>query len=211
LTLRGLAGGNYALLVQLRDANGLVLDERRTDVAVSPRSDVPRPGFIYRRGFALSPGSLALARGEQLWNLRRYEEAIAELQRAAAEGGSALPEATWKLAGALLSLQRADEALELLLPLERGFPDRYEVIAGLGYAYYFKREYSRARDFLERAATLRPPDTALWNALGDSYRELGEREKAIDAYRRSLELDPTQERVEKLLDGLTNEKGSEGR
>jgi GWxTD domain-containing protein len=208
LSLRGLAGGNYALLAQLRDANGVVLDERRTNVAVSPRSDVPRPGFIYRRGFPLSPGAVALARGEQLWNLKRYEEAIAELRRAAAEGGSALPEASWKLAGALLSLQRADEALGLLLPLEERFRDRYEVIAGLGYAYYFKQEYSRARDFLERAAGLRPPDTALWNALGDSYRELGEHEKAIGAYRRSLELDPSQERVEKLLAGL---RGSDKR
>jgi tetratricopeptide (TPR) repeat protein len=198
-------GGNYALRVQLFDPDGSVLEERRAEVVVSPRSAVDRPGFIYRRGFPQPPGSLALARGEQLWSLQRYEEATAELRQAVAEGGPRLPEASFKLAGALLSAKRADEALEILLPLEERFRERYEVTAGLGYAYYFRRDFSRAREFLERATSLRPPDSALLNALGDSYRELGEREKAIGAYRRSLELDPTQEEVARLLRSLTGE------
>jgi Flp pilus assembly protein TadD len=195
-------GGNYALRVQLSDPDGAVLDERRTEVVVSPRNTVDRPGFIYRRGFLQAEGSLALARGEQLWALQRHEEAIADLRRAVAEGGPRLPEASWKLAGALLSTKRADEALELLLPLEERFRERYEVIAGLGYAYYFRRDHARAREFLERATTLRPPDSTLWNALGDSYRELGDRERAIEAYRRSLELDPAQEEVQRLLQSM---------
>jgi tetratricopeptide (TPR) repeat protein len=205
LPLRQMAGGNYALRVELCDPDGSVLEERLAEVVVSPRSAVDRPGFIYRRGFPLSPGSLALARGEQLWSLKRYEEATAELGRAVAEGGQKLPEASFKLAGALLAAKRADEALELLLPLQERFRERYEVIAGLGYAYYFRQDYARAREFLERAASLRPPDSALLNALGDSYRELGERERAIGAYRRSLELDPTQDDVRKLLQSLTGE------
>ncbi len=204
-TLRDIAGGNYTLRVQLRDPDDIVVDERRADVVVSPRSTVTRPGFIYRRGFPQSPGSLALARGEQLWSLQRYEEATAELRQAVAEGGPRLPEASIKLAGALLSAKRADEALELLLPLKESFRERYEVIAGLGYAYYFRRDYPRAQEFLERAASLRPPDSALLNAMGDSYRELGERERAIGAYRRSLELDPTQDEIQKLLESLTGE------
>jgi Flp pilus assembly protein TadD len=81
----------------------------------------------------------------------------------------------------------------------------FRVIAGLGYAYYFRQDYSLARDFLERAASLRPPDSTLLNALGDSYGKLGERERAIGAYRRSLELDPTQEEVQKLIQSLTGE------
>lgn len=204
-TLRQMAGGNYALRVQLSDPDGSVLEERRTQFVVSPRSAVDRPGFIYRRGFPQSPGSLALARGEQLWSLQRHEEATAELRQAVAEGGPRLPEASWKLAGALLSAKSADEALEILLPLEERFRERYEVVAGLGYAYYFRRDYSRAKELLERAASLRPPDSALLNALGDSYGKLGERERAIGAYRRSLELDPTQEEVQKLLQSLTGE------
>ncbi len=203
--LRQVAGGNYVLRVQLSDPDGAILDERRTEVVVSPRSAVDRPGFIYRRGFPQSPGSLALARGEQLWSLQRHEEAIAELRQAVAEGGPRLPEASWKLAGALLATKRAEEALDLLLPLEERFRERYEVIAGLGYAYYFRQDYARAREFLERAAGLRPPDSALLNALGDSFGKLGERQKALGAYRRSLELDPTQEEVQKLLESLTGE------
>ena len=48
--------------------------------------------------------------------------------------------------------------------------------------------------------TIRQPDTNLLNALGDSYRLLGDVEKARNAYQRSLELDSDQETVKRHLE-----------
>jgi len=202
-SLLRMAGGSYVFRVQLVDPGGLVASERRRDLVVSPRNTIPRPGFIYRRGFpAETPGLLALKRGEQLWNLKRFDAATAEFAHAVEANNPDLPEASWKLAAALLSTGRAERALELLAPMEKRFPQQFEVIGGLGYAYYFQQDYARARELLERAATLRPPDTPLLNALGNSYREVGNVGSAIEAYRRSLEIDPNQDEVRRILESI---------
>jgi tetratricopeptide (TPR) repeat protein len=78
-------------------------------------------------------------------------------------------------------------------------PQQYEVIAGLGYAYYLKADYPKAVEYLERAMGLRPADTTLLNALGDSYLKMGSSEKAKPLLERSLEMDPDQEPIRQLL------------
>jgi GWxTD domain-containing protein len=199
-SLLGMAGGRYAVRAELLDGAGAVVSERRGNWIVSPRNTIPRPGFIYRRGFpAETPGLLALKRGEQFWNLGRIDDATRELTRAVDARNPDLPEAVWKLAAVLLSTGQSEKALTFLAPMETRFPNQYEVIGGLGFAYYFRRDFAKARDFLERASTLRPPDKPLLNALGDCYRETGDAAKAAETYRLSLQIDPDQEDVKKLL------------
>jgi GWxTD domain-containing protein len=206
-SLLGMAGGRYAVRAELIDASGAVVSERSGDWTVSPRNTIPRPGFIYRRGFpAETPGLLALKRGEQFWNLGRVDEATLELTRAVEAKNSDLPEAAWKLAAVLLSTGHPERALVLLSPMETRFPNQYEVIGGLGFAYYFQRDFAKARDLLERAATLRPPDKPLLNALGDCYRETGDAGKAAETYRLSLQIDPDQEDVKRLLERVASER-----
>ena len=199
-SLIGMVGGRYVLRVQLIAPSGSVVAERAADVVVSPRTSILRPGFIYRRGFKVKePGLLALTRGEQLWKATRFDEAMAEFTTAVAAQNPQLPMARWKLAGAFIALGQPDRALELLEPMEDKFPDQYEVIGGIGYVYYLKEEYTPAVEYLERAMTLRSPDASVLNAVGDSYEQLENLEKAKEAYRRSLELDPKQDGVKKKL------------
>ncbi len=113
-----------------------------------------------------------------------------------------LTRARWKLAAVLVNTGKWDRALALLAPLEEGFPNQFEVIAGLGFAHYFKRDFARALDYLERAMTLRAPDTSLLNALGDSYERLGRSDKARETYERSLELDPGQKVIQERLQSM---------
>ena len=101
MKLDGLVGGNYELRTRVLSSTGEVTAEKRTPITISPRSTAPRPSFVYRRGFnTSSPGLLALVRGEQFWNLGRFEEARVELEKAVAENPQ-LPPARWKLANAL--------------------------------------------------------------------------------------------------------------
>lgn len=194
-----MVGGTYELRVELLDPAGEVADQKSAMVQVSPRSQIVRP-WNYRSSFNTNtPGLLALARGDQLWMLKRYREAQAEFEKAVAAGNEALPMARWKLAEAYILAGNADRALELLVPMEEGFPQQYEVISGLGYAHYLKEEFPEAVQYLERAMTLRPADTALLNALGESFLKVGSQEKAKQALQRSLEMDPDQETIKELL------------
>ncbi len=87
----------------------------------------------------------------------------------------------------------------LLKPLEEMFSDRYEVMAGLGFALYLKDDFEPAADYLARARALAPPDTMLLNALGDSYQKLGKLDEAREAFERSLALDGEQAAVKARL------------
>lgn len=204
-SLLKIMGGNYEVRAQLVDAAGSVVAEESTTLVVSPRSLIPRPRVVYRRGFNTGvAGLLCLARGQQFLASGLLEEALTELEKAVAANNPELPMARWKLAGALLYLRQADRALDLLLPLEDDFPNEYEVVEGLGFAYYFKKDFIKAVAYLEKAMSIRAPDTSVLNALGDSYQELGKPEDAKKAFERSLELNPEQTGVKQRLESLTD-------
>jgi predicted negative regulator of RcsB-dependent stress response len=200
MMLEDMVGGNYDVRARLLSPEGTELSHRSVPVTVSPRSVATRPGFIYRRGFnTRHPGLLQLVRGEQLWNLGRYDEAKASLERAVAASGPNLPEAKWKLANAYLREKRADDAFALLRPLEAGFPNQFEVVSGLGYAFYVKGQCQDAVAYLDRARQIRPPDTLLLNTSGDCHQKLGHGDQAREAFELSLELDAEQPEVKERI------------
>jgi GWxTD domain-containing protein len=203
LALDDMVGGTFEVRARLLSPAGAELSKKVAPITVSPRSVATRPGFFYRRGFNTKhPGLLQLVRGEQLWNLGRYEEARADLERAVAASGTDLPEAKWKLANAYLRDKRADDALALLRPLEARFSSQYEVAAGLGFALYLKGQCQDAVGYLDRARELRPPDKLLLNTSGDCHQQLGHADQAREAFSRSLELDPEQPEVKARLEAL---------
>ena len=198
--LTDMVGGDYELQTQLMDASGSVVAEKSARLQVSPRTSIPRPGFIHQLTFNVSdPGLLSFARGKQLLNLKRFEEARKELEEAVAANNPQLPMARWKLAGVYIASEQPDRAMELLLPMEEDFSGEYEVVGGLGLSFYLKGDFSKATEYMERAIELRPPDTLLLNALGYCHLQLGNAEKAKEAFERSLKLDPEQDIVKELL------------
>jgi tetratricopeptide (TPR) repeat protein len=201
--LDDMVGGSYEFRARLLSPEGAELSQRTAPITVSPRSVATRPGFVYRRGFNTRyPGLLQLVRGDQLWNLGRYEEARADLERAVLAGGANLPEAKWKLANAYLREKRADDALSLLRPLEAGFASQYEVVSGLGFALYIKGQCEDAVGYLDRAREIRPPDKLLLNTSGDCHQQLGHADQAREVFSRSLELDPDQPEVKARIELL---------
>jgi tetratricopeptide (TPR) repeat protein len=204
LATLGTSGGTYRVRAELVDPDGAPLAEATAPLTLSPRTSVPRPNFVYRRGFNPAiPGLLPLVLGDQWWNLGKPELALRSYEKAVAAANPDLPQARWKLANAYLSRGHTSRALELLAPMESAFPAQYEVVAGIGLVYSRIGDDAKAVPYLERALGLRPPDVALLNALGESHRKLGNPEKAKEFFERSLKLDPNQPAVQALLDELS--------
>ncbi len=202
LVLSDLVGGTYELRARLVSPEGNTESERSRSLTVSPRSEVARPGFVYRRGFdSRGPGVLSAIEGEQLVKLGRFEDARIALEEAIAANSRHVP-ARIMLATLYLRTGNADETLELLAPVEEVLPNQYEVVSGIGLARYVKGEYPTAVDYLARAMTLRPPDALVLNALADAYERIGEPTKARETYERSLQVDPEQAEVRRRLETL---------
>jgi GWxTD domain-containing protein len=203
LSTLGTSGGSYVVRARLVGPDGSTLLEQTAPLTLSPRTSVPRPNFVYRRGFnAGIPGLLPLVLGDQWWSLGKHDVALAQYEKAVAAGNADLPQARWKLAHAYLSRGHTSRALALLAPLEASFPAQYEVVAGMGLVYSRTSQDEKAVSYLERALALRPPDVALLNALGESHRKLGNLEKAREFFERSLDLDPDQPAVRDILSQL---------
>ena len=199
--LADLGAGRYLVTADLLDGAGQVVASREAPLLVSPRAAVDRPGFIVRRSFAAHiPGLLALALGEQFMAHGRIPEATVAYREATANPD--LPMARWKLASALLFSRKADEALDLLLPIEAEYPNEIEVTEGVGFAYYIRQECGEALPRLEHSLGLRAADPSLLNALGDCHEQSGDGERAREMFERSLALNPAQQGVRDRLAGL---------
>ena len=193
-------GGNYWLRARLEDAAGTLLDQRDRRIQVSPRTGVPRSGFVYRRGFnPETPGLLSLVRGDQFLTLSRFEEALREYELAVASGNPQLVAARWKLAHGYVQTSRIAEAAALLEPMVEEFPEVFEVASGMGFVRYFQGRYEESVTELERAIGLRTPGFGFLNVLGDAYAQLGRLDEARTMLQRSLELNPEQPALRERL------------
>ena len=199
--------GNYELRISLLDPSGTSLSERSLPLSVSPRTMVVRASYLSRQGFnGAAPGLLALEKAEQLLGVGRVEEGIVELERAVAADNPDLPMARWKLAAVLVNSGEIGRTMELLSPLEEKYSNQFEVVAGLGFAYYHRLEFDKCRNYLERALTLRTSYPALLNTLADCYERTADPQSALETFERSLEMDPNQPIVKDRIDALRSRR-----
>lgn len=111
-------------------------------------------------------------------------------------------------ARALLRVGQSDRALILLEQIHQRDPS-FDSAAMLGSTLLRDRQYDRALPYLTQAHTTRPRDTTILNKLGachiSMYRRSADpvsRENALKAWRSSLESNPNQSEIRRLIKAL---------
>lgn len=104
------------------------------------------------------------------------------------------------LAGAYLQNRDIDKAIECYEKALVYSKDNYGLKVKLGLAYLEKGDYEKAIINLEEAKKLGRPE--IYNNLALAYLNRGLKDKAIETYRKSLEIDPKQLDIEKKLEIL---------
>src|SRR3989338_8445760 len=92
-----------------------------------------------------------------------------------------------------INLDQAEGLIRKALEIE---PDSGAYIDSLGWFYFKKGKTQEALKELERAAGLMD-DPVIFDHLGDAYLKTGDKEKAKDAWQKSLKLKPGQDKVKK--------------
>jgi tetratricopeptide (TPR) repeat protein len=125
----------------------------------------------------------------------------AEHYRRAASGRPWIPQLRHNLGVALARLGRTEEAREEFRAALALDPEMADSRGNLAYLESGVPPVEVLR-FYRRSLRLRAEEPGIHNRLGESYRRAGWPEDAARAYRRSLELDPSQGEVRRLLEEL---------
>lgn len=125
----------------------------------------------------------------QLYVFRRQRDLATEIFRKAIEADPHQA-ISYKLAGSnLMSLQKYEEAAGVWRSLIVTEPQDVDGPSGLGSALMALKQYAEAAQAYESAVSLNPDRAFLQEQLGGAYLRAGNEDKAMAAFKRTLELD----------------------
>ena len=110
-------------------------------------------------------------------------QAMKEVIRINPEHANALNYLGYTYADLGRNLTEAEELIQRALTLA---PEDGYITDSLGWVYFKRGQFDRARQYLEKAVGMVPDDPVILEHLGDVYRKLGAPDKALETYRRSL-------------------------
>jgi len=87
--------------------------------------------------------------------------------------------------------QMADTQAKPLLDRLQAEPNNIELLTNVGNTYYDAQQYPAAVTFYERELKLQPKDTSVRTDLATAYWYMGETDKAIEEFNKSLSYEPT--------------------
>jgi len=100
----------------------------------------------------------------------------------------------------------AEEAIRKLL--EHYSPEQVErEINSTGYSLMRGGSGERALDIFKLNTRMFPESWNAWDSLGEAHLNLGHKEEAINAYKKSLELNPDNEAAKRLITRINEDKG----
>jgi tetratricopeptide (TPR) repeat protein len=139
----------------------------------------------------------------------KYESAAARLERVAAMDPQN-PAIFYNLGVAYAFLKREEEALAEFEKCVELKADYVEAWYNMGQiCMLIRKDFSRALHCFDRATTIRPDYIGAHHQRGVAYELLGDRQKALGCWERTLELDPenkqARDNIQRLGDSFANQ------
>ena len=199
--LENFVPGYYEIRVALLDESGKEILSQQEIFEISPASYILRPWILAQsQDRPDSPKTFHIL-GKQLFNKKDYEGAYGLLKNAY----SAAPENfEYSISFAQLNFQLKmyKDTLEILNPFADQIKNNYDLTFLLGQSHQALSEFDRAVRYYNEAVDTFGVNVNLLNALGKCYFSLGEKEEALVAFEKSLEIDPNQEKIKEIVQSL---------
>ena len=204
IPLRDLAPGFYKIKVSVLDSGKKEKAAASKDFAISALADVPRPWIVSRVMPGSSDAEYAFILGTQSENAGRPDEAERFLRSAFERNRSSLKYALG-LGQVLLKKKDFNAARGVLDPfLDEDSDGR--LLSLLGAAHEGLGEYKDAVDLYERTLARGGANLAVLNSIGVCYYRLGNYRAALEALEKSLEINPNQESILRLVSEIKQKK-----
>lgn len=130
--------------------------------------------------------------GASSFALGQYKDALEAYRQALRLEDSA--DTQYALGLTLNKLGRTDEEIIAYRRVVALKPDHSNALEKLGSAYFKQKRYQDAAQMFEQLRIYRP-DAKTFNALGETYFELGKTDESVDAFNNALGYDPDSEKT----------------
>lgn len=188
----------YVLTLSLVDATGGVLDESKTEFIVSPAEALSHP-VTHSKAFSLANSFLYYGMlAGQYEKIQDYEKAEALYQKAF-EMNPDYKQGAVEYASFLLKAGKNEACLELVESFREVESLRFAYYSIKGKAYMGLGRYEEAIQSLLEGNKIYDSDTGLLNALGYCFYKTDQKDRALEALKVSLRLNPGQENIRDLV------------
>jgi GWxTD domain-containing protein len=193
--------GYYQVAVSLIDAHGREVASRKENFEEITLPVFPRPMVVSKIMPSMKSEDFLYETGLQYFNKGDTAEAAARLSQAYAKNPGR-PEFALAYGQVLFRLNDFKRTKDVLLPFAGGQEPPAEVLALLGQACHALGQYQEAITHYAGYLSRFGMNIDILNYLGTCYFELGNKEEALKAWTKSLELSPNQEKIKVLVESL---------
>ena len=194
----------YRIEVSFMESEQNVILTESEEFVISHTPVVPRP-WIYTRAMPSTADPVySYILGNQLFNKGELDKAKKYLEDAYHKEPESLEYAS-SLAKAYYLLREFSKTKEILIPFLDKNQLSYEGYYLMGRTHQVMGEFDKAISIYDKAISHFGININLLNSLGECYNHLGNEQEALAAWKKSLEMNPNQEKIKKLIESLSQQ------
>ena len=204
LSLERFLPDTYQVDVSLKDGQTTLLPSKTKSFTVA-KEPMPDPWVVAQSNPPVGDPMYAYLLGNQLINEERIEDARHMLEKAHRGKPDELDYAL-AYARTLLISDEFAEARQVLLSFSEKNTESYALYYYLGKSSQEIDVFEEAISYYHKALTLRGNTTDVLNSLGVCYYEIGDKDQAVLAWEKSLEIKPDQKKIKELIEAVKKER-----
>lgn len=198
IPLKKFVPGYYKIRVSLLDGKKNEISGQQENFEISPVTYIPRPWVIANSLIESDEPHISYILGRQLINKKDYVNAYVWLEKAHRIEPNYFDYGFY-LAQVNFYLKKYKEAIETLSTFSDKGKDNYEFNYLMAKSYQALSEFDKAIKIFDEAILYFGLNVNLLNSLGECYSKLGNKTKALVVLEKSLEINPNQETIKKLI------------
>ena len=191
ISLDGIPEGKYSIEVSLLDEPGRILLFESTDLSITAKAQ-PGDWVITQSNPPAGDAYYSYVRGVQYLNKGENIKALPELAEACRKQPDSLNFAL-SYARALFLKKDFAAVKDLLTPFAEARADHFGLFFSLGQASEGTEAFRDAIVFYQKALDIQGGIADVLNRIGECWLRLGDKEAAIRAWQKSLEINPDQD------------------
>lgn len=196
--------GKYWVKVSLFNEEGREVLFEKEDFTVSSKV-LPESWIVSQTNPSLKDPVYFYLLGNQYFNKGEVSKARYELEKAYQQEPETMDFAL-SYARALLILKEFQTVKEILLPYSEAGKQGFQLYYYLGLSSQAESKMEEAISFYQKALSHKGNVKQVLNSIGECFFQLGDKEQALRAWQKSLEIDSEQVKVKRMIETLQEEK-----